>query len=370
VTSPARTVHIDINDRRKVVDVPPGRSLLSTLAGQAVFLSSACGGNANCATCKCTVLAGGGHRLPAEEGHIDEEMARQGLRLACQLKVENDLKIRIPDAAFAARKLECTVRSNRNVATFIKELVLDLPAGMPLNFRAGGYVQIDAPPYEIAFRDFEIDEPYRDAWTRDKLLDTTARNEMPAFRAYSMANHPAEGNVIMLNVRIVMPPGKVSTYIFNLKPGDKVWATGPFGEFFAKESTREMVYLGGGAGMAPLRSHIFDLFQTKKTGRKVSYWYGARSRRDLFYEEDFRAIEKSHANFRFNVALSEPEAKENWTGHKGPIHQVVLSEYLKKHEDPKQIEYYLCGPPPMIAAANMMLFGLRVKREMIAYDEF
>ena len=375
--APAGIAKISINEGSKVLETAPGRSLLTALAEQKIFLPSACGGGGTCAMCKCQVLEGGGHILPTETGHINKQQAKQGMRLACQLKVKNDLKIHVPDEVLEIRKFEGTVRSNHNVATFIKEFIVDLPPGVDLKHKAGGYIQIDIPRYDLKFKDFQIEEKFRDAWDRFKLWDLVAKNDEPCFRAYSMANHPAEGNMVMLNVRIatpppnvVAPPGKASSYIFSLKPGDKVWISGPFGEFFAKDTKREMLYIGGGAGMAPLRSHIFDLFHTKKTDRKVSFWYGARSLREMFYEQDFREIEKKFPNFKFNIALSEPQKEDNWNGYVVFIHQVVLNEYLNKHEDPTEIEYYLCGPPPMIAAVNKMLYDLGVEREMIAYDEF
>jgi Na+-transporting NADH:ubiquinone oxidoreductase subunit F len=374
---PSGPVKIDVNDGLKTLEVSAGTSLLSALSSQKVFLPSACGGGGTCALCKCIVTGGGGELLPTEAGHISRPMARAGWRLACQLKVKRDLTIRVPEDVLEIRKFTGTVRSNRNVATFIKELVVDLPEGMNLNFRAGGYIQMDVPPFEIAFRGFDVDERFRDAWDKFKLWDLTCRNPEPIFRAYSMANHPAEGNRVMLNVRIATPPpgidappGLASTYIFNLKPGDSVVLSGPFGEFFAKDTQREMVYIGGGAGMAPMRSHIFDLFRTKRTPRKVSFWYGARSRREMFYDEDFRSIAKDHPNFAYTVALSEPLPSDRWDGPTGFIHQVVLDRYLKNHPDAAEIEYYLCGPPPMIAAVNKMLYDLGVEKDMIAYDEF
>jgi len=328
--------------------------------------------------CKCVVLEGGGDLLPTEAGHISRAEARQGWRLACQVKVKRDMKIRVPAEVLEIRKFEGTVRSNRNVATFIKELIVDLPPGMTLNFRAGGYIQMDIPPYkEISFRSFDIDERFRDAWDRYQLWDLKVSNPEPIFRAYSMANHPAEGSIVMLNVRIAtpppgmnVPPGIASSYIFSLKPGDKVVMSGPFGEFFAKDTDREMVYIGGGAGMAPMRSHIFDLFKTRRTTRKVSFWYGARSRREMFYDDEFRAIAAEFPNFRYTVALSEPLPEDHWDGPVGFIHKVVYDLYLKDHPDPTEIEYYLCGPPMMIAAVNRMLDELGVEKEMIAYDEF
>lgn len=375
--APVGMVKISINDGSKVLDISPGSSLLSALAAEKIFLPSACGGGGTCAMCKCTVLEGGGTILPTETGHISKQQAKEGLRLACQLKVKRDLKIAIPADVLEIKKFECTVRSNRNVATFIKELVVELPPGMDFSFRAGGYIQIDIPPYELSFRDFDIDPKFRDAWDKYKLWDLKAKNAEPCFRAYSMGSYPAEGPIVMLNVRIAtppprmdVPPGIASSYIFNLKPGDKVWLSGPFGEFFAKDTQREMVYIGGGAGMAPLRSHILDLFKTRRTTRKVSYWYGARSLREMFYQEDFEEIARANPNFSFHVALSEPLPEDHWTGPTGFIHNVVLENYLKNHDDPTEIEYYLCGPPPMIAAVNKMLYDLGVEKDMIAYDEF
>ena len=375
--SPGGVVSIDINDGSKTLEVPPGSTLLTALANENIFLPSACGGGGTCAMCRCKVLEGGGGILPTETGHINKAQAREGQRLACQLKIKNDLRIEVPEDVLEIRKFEGTVRSNHNVATFIKEFIVDLPPGVDLNFRAGGYIQIDIPRYEVSFRDFDIEEEYRDAWDRFNLWDLHIKNDEPCFRAYSMANHPDEGNCVMLNVRIAtpppgreVPPGVASSYIFSLKPGDKVMISGPYGEFFAKDTDREMVFIGGGAGMAPMRSHIFDLFQTKKTKRKVSFWYGGRSVRELFYMEDFQAIERENPNFSFHVALSEPQPEDNWDGPTGFIHSVLYEQYLKDHEDPSEIEYYLCGPPPMIAALNKLLFDLGVEQEMIAYDEF
>ncbi|HPF99233.1 MAG TPA: NADH:ubiquinone reductase (Na(+)-transporting) subunit F [Kiritimatiellia bacterium] len=375
--APSGAVAIDINDGGRVLKVDSGSTLLSSLASERIFLPSACGGGGTCAMCKCTVLDGGGSILPTETGHISKVQAKEGLRLACQVKVKRDLKIRVPQDILEIKKFQGTVRSNRNVATFIKELAIDLDPGVNLPFRAGGYIQIDIPKYELAFRDFDIDPKFRDAWDHFKLWDLKARSTEPCFRAYSMANYPAEGNIVMLNVRIATPPPKMdappgiaSSYIFGLKPGDKVWLSGPFGEFFAKETEREMVYIGGGAGMAPLRSHILDLFRTRKTKRKVSFWYGARSLREMFYQEDFEKIARENPNFSFHVALSEPLPEDNWKGPTGFIHNVVLENYLKNHDDPTEIEFYLCGPPPMIAAVNKMLYDLGVEKDMIAFDEF
>jgi Na+-transporting NADH:ubiquinone oxidoreductase subunit F len=323
------------------------------------------------------VHEGGGSILPTETGYISKKDAREGMRLGCQVKVRNDMKISVPEEVLEIRKFDGTVRSNNNVATFIKELTLDLPPGVDLNFQAGGYIQIDIPKYKLSFEEFDVEEEYREDWDRFNFWQLSCHNREPCFRAYSMANHPAEGNQVMLNVRIAtpppnldVPPGVASSYMFNLKPGDQIQVSGPFGEFFAKESDREMVYIGGGAGMAPMRSHIFDLFHTKRTTRKVSYWYGARSLREMFYTDHFEKIEKEFSNFSFHVALSEPQPEDEWTGPTGFIHAVVLEQYLDKHPDPSEIEYYLCGPPLMIAAVQKMLYDLGVEKEMIAFDEF
>ena len=378
---PQGDVTIEINgDSEKNITTRPGSTLLSVLAGQSVFLPSACGGGGTCAMCECQVMEGGGEILPTETGHISRSMAKENWRLACQVKIKDNMKIQVPDEIFSIQKWEATVESNNNVATFIKELVLNLPEGENLKFQAGGYIQIDIPEYHnLSFSDFEIEDEYHPDWDQYKIWDLVANNDEPVFRAYSMANHPAEGNRVMLNVRIATPPpslwneappGLASSYIFNLKPGDKVTISGPYGEFFIKDTEREMVYIGGGAGMAPMRSHLFHLFQTLKTGRKVSFWYGARSVREMFYDEHFKEIENKFPNFSYNVALSEPMEEDNWSGHTGFIHQVLHDEYLKNHEDPTEIEYYMCGPPPMINACDGMLDSLGVDKEMIAYDSF
>ena len=365
---------------RKSIATRPGSTLLSALAGQSVFLPSACGGGGTCAMCECQVFEGGGEILPTETGHINRKQAKDNWRLACQVKIKENMKIHVPDEIFSIQKWEATVESNQNVATFIKELVLNLPEGENLDFQAGGYIQIDIPEYHnLGFNDFSIEEEYHPDWDKYKIWDLVANNDEPVFRAYSMANHPAEGNRVMLNVRIAtpppplwdqVPPGLASSYIFNLKPGDKVTISGPYGEFFIKDSDREMVYIGGGAGMAPMRSHLFHLFHTLKTGRKVSFWYGARSVREMFYDEQFKQIQEEFPNFSYKVALSEPMEEDNWTGHTGFIHQVLHDEYLAKHEDPTELEYYMCGPPPMINACDNMLDSLGVDKEMIAYDSF
>ena len=368
---------IYVNDEPKPLVVAAGKNLLFTLANAKIFLPSACGGGGTCAMCKCQVLEGGGNILPTETGQISRKEQKQHYRLSCQVKVRNDLKIRIPEEVFHIKKFNCRVRSNRGVATFIKELVLELPE--PLNFKPGGYIQIDIPPYQLNFKNFEIEEKFRPDWDKYNLWSLKALNDESIFRAYSMANHPGEAGVVMLNVRIATPPprnmelfpGKASSYIFNLKPGDQVTISGPYGEFFIKDTKREMIYIGGGAGMAPLRSHLFHLFHTLQTrDRKVSYWYGARSKREMFYTEDFAEIQKNFKNFAYHVALSEPLPEDNWTGYKGFIHQVLYDNYLKNHEEPEEVEYYLCGPPMMIAAVQKMLDSLGVPKEMIAFDSF
>lgn len=366
-------------DEEKSPTVKPGGSLLSSLASQNVFIPSACGGGGTCSQCKCQVINGGGDILPTEVSHFSRSEIKDNYRLACQVKVKGDLEVKIPDEIFSIQKWECTVKSNENVATFIKELVLELPKGENLDFESGGYIQIDIPKYELKYSEFDVEEEYREDWDKFKMWDLVAKNDNPdEFRAYSMANHPAEGNIVMLNVRIAhpppqkwdAPPGIASSFIFNLKPGDKVNISGPYGDFFIKDTDREMVYIGGGAGMAPLRSHLFHLFHTLKTGRKVSYWYGARSKREMFYDDHFKAIEKKFPNFSYNVALSDPMEEDNWKGYTGFIHQVVLENYLSKHEDPTEIEYYMCGPPMMNSAVSTMLYDLGVEDDMIDFDDF
>jgi len=327
--------------------------------------------------CKCQILEGGGEVLPTEKTQLSRAEMKDHVRLSCQVKVKNDLKIHVPEEIFSIQKWECEVVSNQNVATFIKELILRLPAGENLNFKAGGYIQIDIPPYELTYADFDVETEYRGDWDKYNMWRFKSKLDEEIFRAYSMANHPAEGNIVMLNVRIAspppgmdVPPGKASSFIFNLKPGDKVMVSGPYGEFFAKNTEREMLYIGGGAGMAPMRSHIFDLFYSKNTQRQVSFWYGARSVREMFYDDEFKKLAADHPNFSYNVALSDPLPEDNWTGPVGFIHQVVLENYLKNHPAPEDIEYYMCGPPPMIAAVNRMLYNLGVDKETIYYDEF
>jgi len=367
------------NNDEKSPSVSPGSTLLTALSNKNIFIPSACGGGGTCAQCKCQVNMGGGDILSTELNHISRKEAKNNWRLACQVKVRENMEITIPDEIFSIQKWECTVRSNDNVATFIKELVLELPQGEDLNFQAGGYIQIDIPEHDIKFNEFNVQEEYHEDWNKYKIWDLKSNNDDEIFRAYSMANHPAEGNIVMLNVRIATPPpqlwndappGIASSYIFNLKEGDKVNISGPYGDFFIKDTKREMVYIGGGAGMAPLRSHLFHLFHSHKTDRKVSYWYGARSMREMFYDNDFKSIENEFPNFNYNVALSDKLPEDKWSGYEGFIHQVLHDNYLKDHEDPTEIEYYMCGPPMMINAVKTMLYNLGVEPEMIAFDDF
>ncbi len=391
------------NDADGAISVPAGTTLLSTLSAQKIFLPSACGGGGTCAMCKCVIEEGGGEVLPTEEGHLTRQEKEEGVRLSCQVKVKNDLKIRVPDEIFGIKKWECEVVSNYNVATFIKEFVVKLPEGETLDFKSGGYIQIDVPEIDIEFKGMDIkphpDDPdgpekFKPEWDNFKLWNLKMKNDEPIFRAYSMANHPAEGNIVMLNIRIATPPwdraknqfmdvnpGICSSYVFSREPGDKVTISGPYGEFFIKDTGKEMIYVGGGAGMAPLRSHIFHLFHTLKTNRKVSYWYGGRSRRELFYTEHFRKIEKEFPNFSYNIALSEPLPEDNWTvkkdlndkegeGFVGFIHQVLIDNYLKEHPEPEEIEFYFCGPPMMNAAVIKMVDDYGVPPENVSFDDF
>ena len=377
---PQGDVKITINgDDNKFPQVKPGGTLLAALSNQSVFLPSACGGGGTCAMCKCQVYDGGGDILPTELTHITRTEAKNNWRLACQVKVRDNMNIKIPDEIFSIQKWECTVRSNRSVATFIKELIVELPTGEIIDFKSGGYIQIDIPKYELNYSEFEVEDEYREDWDKFKMWDLNAQNnDSEVFRAYSMANHPAEGNIVMLNVRIAhpppqkwdAPPGVASSYIYNLKAGDKITISGPYGDFFIKDTEREMVYIGGGAGMAPMRSHLFHLFHTLKTGRQVSYWYGARSLREMFYDNQFQKIKDEFPNFSYNVALSDPLDKDNWEGYKGFIHQVLHDNYLEKHEDPTEIEYYICGPPMMLTACKNMLDSLGVEPDMIDFDDF
>jgi Na+-transporting NADH:ubiquinone oxidoreductase subunit F len=372
------SVKITVNDQ-KVLEVPAGGKLLGALSAQGIFVSSACGGGGTCAQCKVNVLEGGGALLATEKGHINKRDAREGCRLSCQVGVKQDMKVEVPPEVFETKKWECVVRSNDNVATFIKELILELPEGEEVGFKAGGFIQIECPPHEVRYKDFDIGEKYREDWDKFDVWRYVSTVDEPVVRAYSMANYPGEKGMIMLNVRVASPhprapegtpPGKMSSYIFNLKPGDKVTISGPYGEFFINDSASEMIYIGGGAGMAPLRSHIFELFKNLKTNRKVTYWYGGRSLRELFYIDHFRAIEKEFPNFKFHIALSEPQPEDNWTGYTGFIHQVVLDNCLKDHPAPEDVEYYLCGPPMMNAAIFKMLDDQGVEPENIRFDDF
>ena len=377
---PAGNRRITINGER-TVETPAGATLLASLASNKIFLPSACGGGGSCGMCRCRVLSGGGEILPTETGFFTRKQQQEHYRLACQVKVKNDLQIQVPQTILGIKKMECEVVSNRNVASFIKEFVVRVPEGEKFDFLPGSYVQIDVPRYDIKFTDMEVDDKFRDEWDKYKMWGLTCRNDEETFRAYSMANYPAEGNIIMLNIRIATPPfdrstgtwaagikpGICSSYIFTRKPGDKVTLSGPYGDFHIQDTGREMIYIGGGAGMAPLRSHLMHLFRTlHTTDRKISYWYGARSRREIFYEEDFRAIERDFPN----IALSDPQPEDNWTGYTGFIHQVLYDHYLKDHEAPEDIEYYMCGPGPMSSAVKKMLWDLGVPSEMLMYDDF
>ncbi len=370
-------VAITINEQ-KTIHVPAGGKLLGALAGEGIFVSSACGGGGTCAQCTVKVHDGGGDILPTERTHINKREAREGTRLSCQVAVKQDMQVEVPPEAFDTKKWECEVLSNHNVATFIKEFVIKLPEGEDVGFKAGGYIQIECPPHVANYKDFDIEEEYRADWDKYNVWQYVSKVDELVTRAYSMANYPGEKGIIMLNIRIAsppprlpdVPPGKMSSYIFDQKPGDKVTISGPYGEFFIKESDAEMVYIGGGAGMAPLRSHIFELFKEQKTNRKVSYWYGGRSMTELFYVDHFREIEKEFPNFKFNIALSDAMPEDNWTGYTGFIHQVLLENYLKDHPAPEDIEYYICGPPMMNQAVFKMLDDLGVESENIAYDDF
>ena len=380
--TPQGDVTLKINDREMVVS--PGSSLLSTMSNNGIFLPSACGGGGTCGLCKCQITEGGGAILPTETGFFTRREQHDSWRLGCQVKVRQDMTIKVPEAVLGIRKWECEVVSNRNVATFIKEFVVKLPEGEDLHFKSGEYIQIDVPKYDVEFgRDIDVEEEYRPDWDKFKMWDLKLKNTEETYRAYSMANYPAEKNLIILNIRIAtppwdnarkqfmnVPPGICSTFIFSRKPGDKVSISGPYGDFHIKNTDNEMVYIGGGAGMAPLRSHIFHMLKTEKSKRKISYWYGARSKREIFYEEEFRELEKIFPNFKFNIALSEPLPEDNWTGYKGFIHQVLLDNYLGKLELPEEVEYYLCGPPVMNSAVFRMLDNLGVPPENIAFDDF
>jgi Na+-transporting NADH:ubiquinone oxidoreductase subunit F len=370
-------VNITINGE-KTVTVPAGGKLLQTLAAAKLFVPSACGGGGTCAQCRVKIHSGGGSILPTEEGHITKREASCGDRLSCQVAVKQDMEIEVPEEVFGVKKWRCKVRSNDNVATFIKELVLDLPEGEDVNFKAGGYIQIEAPAYSLSYKDFDVDEKYHGDWDRFKIWDFNSEVTEPVERAYSMANYPDEKGIIMLNVRIASPPpgssgipsGQMSSYIFNLKPGDDVTISGPFGEFYARETKKEMIFVGGGAGMAPMRSHLLDQLDRIKTDRKITFWYGARSKQEMFYVKDFDRLQAENENFTWHVALSDAVEEDKWTGHTGFIHNVLFEEYLKDHPAPEDCEFYMCGPPMMNQSMINLLVNLGVEDEDIMLDDF
>ena len=373
------SVNIEINDDpANTISVPAGSKLLQTLAENKIFLSSACGGGGTCSQCKCLVMDGGGSILPTEESHFTSKEQNEGWRLSCQVAVKNDLKIKIPDEVFGVKEWECEVISNDNVATFIKELILKLPEGEEVNFKAGGYVQLEAPAYEdLSYKAFDVDNEYHSDWDKFKIWDNVANNDEPIIRAYSMANYPEEKGVLKFNIRIAspppgsdVPPGLMSSWVFNLRAGDKVRVFGPFGEFFARKTDAEMVFVGGGAGMAPMRAHIFDQLLRINTNRKITFWYGARSLREMFYVDEFDKLQEDNENFNWHVALSDPLPEDDWSGETGFIHQVLLDNYLKSHPAPEDCEYYLCGPPMMNKAVIDMLINLGVEPENIMLDDF
>ena len=379
---PSGNVDLKVNGE-KDIQTPIGSTLLGALQGGGIFLSSACGGGGKCGQCRAQVLEGGGEILPTEKGFFSRKQIKDHWRLACQCKVKENMTVQVPEEVFGVKEWECEVISNHNVASFIKEFVVKLPAGEHMDFKPGSYAQIKIPTYDVKFADMIVEDRFKPEWDKFKLWPLTCKNDEPTVRAYSMASYPAEGDIIMLNVRIATPPfdrqkggwmdvkpGIGSSYIFSLKPGDKVMMSGPYGDFHIQETEREMLYIGGGAGMAPLRAQLLHLFKTVKTNRKVSYWYGARSKGEIFYEEDFREIEREFPNFKFNIALSDPRPEDNWTGYVGFIHQVIYDQYLKDHEAPEDIEYYMCGPGPMSKAVEGMLDNLGVPREMLHFDDF
>ncbi len=371
-------VTIMINDQKEI-SITAGGKLLNALADEGIFVSSACGGGGTCAQCKVNVLEGGGDILATEKAHINKKAEREGCRLSCQVAVKQDMKIEVPPEVFETKKWRCKVRSNRNVATFIKELVLEVPDGDDVGFKAGGYIQIEAPPHRLHYKEFNVEDEYREDWDNFNVWDNESIVDETVIRAYSMANYPGETGIIMLNVRVASPPprspkgtppGKMSSYIFNLKPGDEVTISGPYGEFFIKDTPAEKIYIGGGAGMAPLRSHTFELFKNMDTDCQVSYWYGGRSVKELFYLDEFEELESKHDNFKMHIALSDPVPEDNWTGLTGFIHQVLHDEYLANHPAPEVCEYYICGPPIMLKCVQDMLSDLGVEPENIAFDDF
>jgi len=374
---PGGDLTILVNDDKEL-KTNPGGKLLTALADQGIYLSSACGGGGSCAQCRCIVEEGGGSILPTEESAITRREAREGYRLACQVPVKRDMKIEVPPEMLETKKWECVVESNENVATFIKELVLRLPEGDDVNFKAGGYIQIEVPPHELDYQSFDIDNRFLADWRKFKMFQYKSHVYIPVTRAYSMANYPEESGIIKLNVRIASPPpgepaappGQASSYIFNLKAGDEVTISGPYGEFLIEDGDSEMLYIGGGAGMAPLRSHIFDLFKRTKTDREVSFWYGGRSMKEVFYQEEFETLAEEHDNFTFHLALSAPLPEDNWEGYTGFIHLVLYDNYLKDHPAPEDIDYYICGPPMMLQSVLEMLDNLGVEPENIHFDDF
>ena len=379
---PSGSVTINVNDE-KDLEVPMGGTLLNTLQNNGIFLSSACGGKGSCGQCGCQVLEGGGAPIATELPHFSRKQIQDHWRLSCQVKVKEDMKIHVPESVFGVKEWECEVISNKNVSSFIKEFVVKLPEGEHMEFQAGSYAQIKIPRYHVKYSDYIIEDKFKPEWDKFNMWTLEAKNDVETVRAYSMANYPAEGNIITLNVRIAtppfdrknggwmkVPPGIASSYIFSLKPGDKVTMSGPYGDFHINDSDSEMLYIGGGAGMAPLRAQILHLFNTVKTGRKVSYWYGARSRSEIFYEEDFREIERNFPNFEFHIGLSAALPEDNWTGYTGFIHQVIYDNYLKDHPAPEDVEYYMCGPGPMTASALRMLDDLGVSPDQIYFDDF
>ncbi|MDO8930041.1 MAG: NADH:ubiquinone reductase (Na(+)-transporting) subunit F [Bacteroidota bacterium] len=382
--TPKGKVMVSINDGFKVIETEPGNTLLTTLGTNKVLLPSACGGGGTCGMCRCQIESGAGSILPTETGFFTRKEQQNNWRLACQVKVKENINMHIHPEILGVKKWECTVVSNNNVATYIKEFVVRLPEGETLDFKSGGYIQIDVPKIDVEFKDMVIGAEYLPEWEKFGMFKLQMKNPEPTFRAYSMANHPAEGNIVMLNIRIATPPfdrvnggfqkvnpGICSSFIFSRKPGDKVMVSGPYGEFFLQENDNEMMFIGGCAGMAPMRSHLFHLFHTvKETKKKVTFWYGARSWREVFYYEQFMDIQKNFPNFSFNLALSDPQPEDNWTGYKGFIHQVIYDNYLSKHEEPEEINYYLCGPPMMNSAIDKMLYDLGVPAENIRFDDF
>jgi len=370
-------VNIEINGE-KTIAVQAGDKLLQTLSSAGLFLPSACGGGGSCAQCKCIINDGGGSMLPTEEAHFTRREASEGWRLSCQTPVKQDMKVQVPEEVFGVKRWECTVESNPNVATFIKELTLKLPEGEDVAFRAGGYVQLECPPHHIKYSDFDIEDEYKGDWEHFNFFQHESIVTEPVIRAYSMANYPEEKGIVKFNIRIATPPprstgivpGQMSSYVFSLKPGDKVTVYGPFGEFFARDTSNEMIFIGGGAGMAPMRSHIFDQLKRINSKRKISFWYGARSLRECFYSDEYDTLEAENENFEWHLALSDPQPEDNWNGLTGFIHNVLFEQYLKNHEAPEDCEYYMCGPPMMNAACIKMLNDLGVENENILLDDF